>query len=58
MRKIKLVVATISAIMLFSGCEKQEPRPCVKPQIQIADMTNQYPHCKGLNYDGKVSNVR
>ena len=38
-------------IMAITGCTPQEPRPCVKAQIQIADMTNQYPRCKGLPYE-------
>lgn len=45
------VVIIGTVIMTVMGCTPQKPRPCVKAQIQIADMTNQYQKCKGLPYE-------
>lgn len=45
-----IVVAMVSLI-LITACNSKPREQCPKPKIQIADMTNQYKECKGIEYD-------
>lgn len=44
-------VIMMALVFLFGGCGESRPIPCVKPAIQIADMSHNYSHCRGLEYE-------